>query len=115
MATANMEGKVCVNHPDTHAESRCTSCFKPICNVCIVGVQREDFCTKECANNHFQNLAHQASLGSGKSGGALKSIIRIVIYLAVLGGLAFAIWHFVLNKKPAESSSLKQHLSTTNA
>ena len=100
MAKANMDGKVCVNHPDTAAESRCTSCFKPICSPCIVEVQNEDFCSKDCANKHFQNLAHQASLGS-KSGGA-KTLIRSIIYIVILLALLFAVYHFVIKKGGGE-------------
>ena len=96
MAQANMEGKVCVNHPDTAAESRCTSCFKPICSVCIVEVQSEHFCTKECANKHFQNLTHQANLAKKSGGGS--TVIRMIIYLVILAALVFAIYHFVLKK-----------------
>ena len=113
MSKPNMEGKVCVNHTDTHADSRCTSCFKPLCNVCIIAVQSEDFCSKECANKHFQNLAKHVDMGGKPS--AIKSLIRIIIYLAVLGGLAFAVWHFVLNKKPAEKSSIEHSIGLIDA
>ena len=48
----NMENKVCLNHPNIDATSRCTSCFKPMCNECIIKDTGEDFCTQVCAEKH---------------------------------------------------------------
>ena len=97
MPKAAMEGKVCINHPDSSADSRCTSCFKPICNACIITVQDEDFCSKTCTNNHFQNEAHLENLKKrqGKRGG---SLIKIIIYLIILIALCVGIYFFILKK-----------------
>ena len=85
---ANVEGKVCLNHTNVPAASRCTTCMKPVCTECTVTVNAEDFCSQTCAENHIRTSAELSRFKSKQKSGLLKKII----ILAILAGLAWFGW-----------------------
>ncbi len=85
---ANLEGIVCLNHSNTQAASRCTTCMKPICNQCIVEVKSDHFCSENCVENHIRTSAEISRFKSKQKSGFMKNLI----YLLVLGGLIWFGW-----------------------
>ncbi len=100
MATdSSVENMVCPNHPERAAATRCRACLKPICAECIVEVEGEDFCTKDCANNHFVTEAHMEKLRLREALRRRRRLIRRLIALALfllLAGGAWFVWSHVL-------------------
>jgi len=79
----------CFYHPNRDATSRCYQCHKPLCTECIYETADGKFCSKLCAEKH-QN--YKAAFSETKNrvqkvtphGGLLKSIIALVILIAVV-------------------------------
>ena len=93
--------KVCLNHTDTPAASRCTCCFKPICASCILSSKGEDFCSEKCQVNHERTASNISDIKSRDKGGFGKTLIRLII----LGAIAYGAWMYkdqimnMINKK----------------
>ena len=85
---ANLEGIVCLNHSGSQAQTRCTTCMKPICGQCITEVNNDHFCSQNCAENHIRTSAEISRFKSKQKSGGLKKLI----YLAILGGLIWFGW-----------------------
>jgi hypothetical protein len=85
MAEKLMDGKVCPNHPEVPAVSRCTTCFKPLCQECAIVKENLDFCSDQCSTNHFTT---NASIGAGLARDAAAKrrarIRRMILFLALL-------------------------------
>lgn len=94
MAAPNVSGKVCTKHPNTPATSRCLTCFKPLCEKCVVDRQGLDFCSEACAGKHFassKNLAEfNAREAAHKRKALIKKLITLVVLLVLALGFAFA-------------------------
>ncbi len=91
-AAANLGEKVCPNHPNKPATSRCVACFKPLCQMCVVLRQGLDFCSDQCAKKHFASsssiAAFQVKEKEARRRAAIRKLITTVIVLA-LAGLAY--------------------------
>ena len=81
---SNIEDSVCLNHPNTTASSRCTTCFKPICTECITTENNEDFCSIICAEKHKRTSENIEALNTRKSSGLFKKIMILAIIAAGL-------------------------------
>ncbi len=101
----NMEGKVCLNHTDTPATSRCLTCFKPLCNRCVVTLGGQDFCSQTCADKHAATNQHliefQAREKARKARERMKKIIFIILFLAIAAG---AYWYWSKNRGAFEKT-----------
>jgi hypothetical protein len=75
----NMGDKVCLNHTSTPATSRCTTCFKPICDECIIAENDEDFCCQICLEKHKRTSENIEALERRKPSGLFKKIILLAI------------------------------------
>ena len=81
---SDISESVCLNHTSTPAVCRCTTCFKPICNDCIVRDNEESFCGQICAEKNKRTSENIAALNKRKPSGALKKIILLGIIAAGL-------------------------------
>ena len=86
----DMSDKVCLNHTSTPATSRCTNCFKPICNECIKVESNEHFCSQICIEKHKRTSANIDALNTRKKSGFMGKLILIII----LAGLAYGGWKY---------------------
>ncbi len=92
---ANMEEKVCPNHPEDTAVSRCASCFKPLCAQCIIKSNGDDFCSDQCATNFSQSKEHFAEVTKRDKARKLKARIKKIIFLiiiAIIGYFGYKYW-----------------------
>ena len=86
----DMGDKVCLNHTSVQAVSRCTTCFKPICQQCIVQDNQDDFCSQICLEKHKRTSENIELLKSRKSSGVVGKLIKLVIVV----GLIYAAWTY---------------------
>ncbi len=91
--SAKMEGKFCAHHRETPAVSRCFTCFTPLCQDCIVPVKGRDFCSKECANNHFEVQLHIDDATARAVARRRKALLKKLILLLILGGAIIGGWY----------------------
>ena len=85
--SVHMGEKVCLNHPDVSAISRCTSCFKPICRSCIVMRKGMDFCSDLCAAKHFATSQSMDSFDAKNAASKRKRLFFNILKLIVLAGI----------------------------
>ncbi len=91
----DMGEKVCINHTDVQAVSRCVSCFKPLCGDCIHDSGGEDFCSDTCAEKHrtsSQRFDEFNERDKARKFKALLKKIAIFIILAAIGYYAYCYW-----------------------
>ena len=108
-----MEDKVCPNHPETQAVARCTTCFKPLCEACIVEKGNMDFCSEQCATNHFTTNAAISNSLARDAAARRRARIRKMIFLLILLILGFGFafyWKNYMNadKKKGVLDKLKK-------
>jgi hypothetical protein len=83
---ANMNNKVCLNHTSVPATSRCTTCFKPICDECIHAEGSEHFCSQICIEKHKRTSENIELLKERKKPGLLGKVIKLLIIAAIVYG-----------------------------
>lgn len=88
--SVHMGEKVCLNHPEVNAVSRCTSCFKPICRACITMRKGMDFCSDLCAAKHFATSKSmddfEAKNAASKRRKLIFNIIKLILLVGILAG-----------------------------
>ena len=94
-----MSDKVCMNHTDREAESRCISCFKPICDECIIRYKGQNYCSDECAEGAEQTAQQIDEISAGQNRVRRKRIIRRILILLILCVIAFLVYQFVFKNK----------------
>lgn len=97
-----MQDKVCPNHPENQAVTRCTTCFKPLCGACVVEKGNMDFCSDQCATNHFTtNASISDSLARDAAARRRKRIVKLFLLLVLLAmGFAGAFyWRNYMSSK----------------
>jgi len=96
----NVEDKVCPNHPEVAAVSRCASCFKPLCSDCIIKQGSNDFCSDQCASNFSATNKHFNALNerekARKFRARIKKILMAIIFLCIV---AFTYKYWSENKE----------------
>lgn len=84
-----------MNHPERGTRVRCSNCGNPICVACMretpVGMKCPD-CARQPLRVRFGKPRHYlaaagSGLGAAVAAGALMSLIRFGIFLALLAGL----------------------------
>ena len=85
----NMAGKVCLNHANVPAVSRCETCSKPLCEDCILEVQGSHFCCERCAGDGIDKR-ERIVLNSANQGSKASTLMTKVVILIILAGLACA-------------------------
>ena len=87
----DMGDKVCLNHTSTQATSRCTNCFKPICDECIKVDNNEHFCSQICIEKNKRTTANiQNNMGAKPKSGIMGKLITLII----IAGIAYAAWTY---------------------
>jgi hypothetical protein len=103
---ADVSGKVCVNHPEVDATTRCVACFKPICGPCTISAGGEDFCCESCKTNHQQTNANVGAMLAGDARRARAALIKKLIILVILIA-ACAFGYKYLTDNPDKMDQLK--------
>ncbi len=84
MAAANHDAEsVCPQHPERAAVARCRACLKPVCAACRLTVRGEEFCSKDCANNHFVSTARLELFEAGERTRRRQQVLRGILLLAI--------------------------------
>lgn len=88
---ADVNGPVCLNHPDRASTARCAACGKCICDECIVSRAGVSYCSVTCADNAQRTQgAVDCALAGKKRADSRRKVrlfIAVVIFLAIILGL----------------------------
>ncbi len=96
---AKISDSVCLNHPDTPAVTRCATCGKPVCQICVVRKNGSDYCSQVCAANAEKSAGRVNTVMESKKRASSRNGIRTLIVLIVLAALAAAAWYFYSSNK----------------
>ena len=96
---ANMDDKVCLNHTDVVAVTRCTGCFKPLCQECILERKGNNFCTDLCAAKHFATNKGIEDFAKDEKKRSFRRKIKKAAMLFLLVALCFAGYRYWTNHK----------------
>ena len=95
---------VCLNHPDTEAETRCNACGKPLCSKCVHESNGSSYCSEACAKKAEASASRSgdviARAGKADSKSALKKVIVFIIILIIAGAAAY---FYKQNKKEIDA------------
>lgn len=105
---ANIDGSVCLNHPDTPASFRCAVCGKPICSECAVKADGLTFCSRSCQADAQRTGAAVASTLESKNRAAKKSRVRTTVLLLIFLFIAVAVYWFYVNNKAKIDATVQQ-------
>ncbi len=106
MKQSNKLEKVC-SHPDVpppdQQVAKCALCMKPLGRDHMVTKQGKSFCCNAAADQYFDSDAQvQAAMARQKKGGFAK-LVKLVIILAILGGIAYGGWYYMNNKDSVDA------------
>ena len=90
-----MEDRVCPDHPEVQALSRCASCFKPLCADCIIKNDGNDFCSNQCSQNFTATNTHFNEFNKRekrRKRNARTKKIALLVILPVLGWYGYQYW-----------------------
>jgi len=76
------------------AVARCFSCFKPVCEICLVQADNHDFCSEKCAESHARtDRSFQGFLEVERQIRRKRNIRRVistvVFFFIVAGAIKF--------------------------
>jgi hypothetical protein len=109
---ANMAGKVCLNHTSVPAVSRCETCFKPLCEDCILEVEGSHFCSEKCAGDGIDKKGRIAVLDSANTKSRAAALMTKIVILLILAGLAYAGYVYWQNNQ-SKMEKLKKEAQKT--
>ncbi len=91
--------KVCINHPDREADTKCIACLKPICNECVVEYGEQAYCSVNCRDQAWKTTANIAEMQERERANAkkraMKKFIIFIIFAAIVGGAVY----YIMNDK----------------
>lgn len=105
---ADVNGPVCLNHPDTPATARCAACGKCICDECIVSRNGFSYCSERCAENAAASQSRVDCALEGKKRADAKGKVRALIVLAVIVLVVVGIYIIYQKNQEANSGFFKQ-------
>ena len=91
--------RVCINHPDREADTKCIACFKPICNDCIVSYGGQDYCSENCRDQALKTTANISDFQAKERLSAKKRAIKKMIIFIILAAIVGAAVYYIMNDK----------------
>ena len=105
---ADVNGPVCLNHPDTPATTRCAACGKAICDECTVTRNANSYCSTVCADNAARSQIRVDTALDGKKRADSKARGRLIIGAIVILAILIGLYCFHIQNRSENKSFLKQ-------
>ena len=105
---AKISDSVCLNHPNTPAVTRCATCGKPVCEICIVTRNGINYCSQVCAANAEKSAGRVDMVMESKKRANSKSKIRSFLILIILILIAAAAYYFYTQNKDDVNDFMKK-------
>lgn len=90
--------KVCLNHPDREATDRCTACFKPLCDECVVIHNGDSYCSEECISQAVRTTENINSFKQAEKRSKFRRLISRLLKFVIFIGIAAGIVYFLMKK-----------------
>lgn len=104
-----MSGQVCLNHTDRDAVTRCETCFKPLCDECVIARNDIDFCSGTCADNYAESAERMADQDDRARKRRARKRMKRLALLIILGALAYCGYRWA-NANPDRTRELRKEL-----
>ena len=110
----SVANSVCLNHPDRPADTRCTTCHKPICNECAIRDGNNVFCSDQCRENYDSTRENVEAFQERKRREKRRKMIKRLIILIILIAIGAAAYKYFadnpddLKKLREKTDSLRQ-------
>jgi len=101
--------KVCLNHPGRPATTRCETCFKPLCDECVIEEGGKHFCSETCAQNYVATGERIEELEASKRRIARRKLIKRLVTLIILIVIAAAAY-FWMKSNPDKTKDMMKTL-----
>ena len=105
---AKISDSVCLNHPDTPAVTRCATCGKPVCEICVVRKSGADYCSQVCASNAEKSAGRVNSVLESRKRANSRNGIRTLIVLIILAVIAALAYYFYSQNSDDVDSFVKR-------
>ena len=92
---------VCLNHPEVEATTKCTTCFKPLCQECVVRRERHAYCSQQCLENHLRTSGNVSRVVARERAIQRRKLILQTATILVLAVVLIAAALFFLQKQGA--------------
>jgi hypothetical protein len=114
MATQDrsLRHSVCLNHPDRPATARCTVCFKPVCEECLIRDGAAGFCSQVCADNYGRTKGTVDAWHGQRQRDVARRRRRTLVRLIVLLIIAIAAYLY-FTRNPGKLDRLKDSAGKT--
>jgi hypothetical protein len=113
---ANMGDKVCLNHTNVRAVTRCETCFRPLCAECVVEADGRHFCSEKCAGDSIDKRGRIAVLDKSNAKSQSVALVKNIIILLVLIGIAAgAFFYWQGHKKEVARASAQMQRTLKQA
>jgi len=109
MAKAKVENQVCLSHTDRQAVSRCETCFKPLCEECILEKDGVHFCSEACVVNYAESGERVQQYEAVKRRERRRKLRRRLLLLIIIIALGAAAYHWH-KSNPKRSKELREKL-----
>jgi len=90
--------KVCLNHPETPATDRCSACFKPLCDDCVLLYKGQSYCSEECITQASRTVDNIEKFKASEKRFLFKRMIvkvfKFIIFLLIL----LVVLYFLMKK-----------------
>ncbi len=100
-AELHIPDKVCRNHPDRAAVTRCETCFKPLCEECKQQLLGKTFCSDQCARSWHEVDRNIAEFEQRRRHDVQRRWRKRMVRWALLTALAASVWYY-LTKHPEQ-------------
>ena len=102
---ATLDGSVCLNHPNTPAVFRCTTCFKPICAVCALEQHGKRFCSDKCAEDFAGSAQRVAQYDQSTRREKSRKLVRRLVTMLAVGAITYVAVRWTL-AHPEETQAI---------
>lgn len=109
MAKVKMSGQVCLNHPEIPAVTRCETCFKPLCEDCILLENGVQFCSGTCAENYSASGERLDDFKAQERARRRRKRVRRLVTLIIVVVLAVVAWKWY-KANPDKAKDLRRKI-----
>ncbi len=103
------DDKVCLTHTDRPATTRCETCFRPLCDECIIKQEGTAFCSETCAANYSESRERIDTFRERQQRDIRRRRLHRLTWLIILGLLA-AVAVIYAKKHPRELREIRQRI-----
>ena len=109
---AKISDQVCLNHVDRQAVSRCATCFRPLCEGCVIDHADGHFCSQLCMDNYAESDERMQKFEASARRDRRRKRIRRLVALIIVAAVVAAVYSWT-SSHPEQTRGLIRRLQQT--